>query len=111
MNTTGGGYGIRFPDHYVTAFDYTKARELEASGENILGFEENGSGTSVGLGDQIDEALRHPIDDMGVTGYNNNEDLDLETARPDGEEQLFLASLAVHVKTISPMQIPRLDST
>ncbi|MXR40421.1 hypothetical protein GRX01_03495 [Halobaculum sp. WSA2] len=83
VNTTGGGRGIRFPEHYVTALDYTKARELEASEENVLGFEKNGSGTLVGLGDQIDEALRHLIDDMGVTGYNNNEDLDLETARPD----------------------------
>lgn len=78
-----GDTGSAFPEHYVTAFDYTKARELERADENILGYIQNESGTVVGLGDQIDEALRHLVDDMGVTGYNNNEDLNLGTARPD----------------------------
>ncbi|NHX37039.1 MULTISPECIES: hypothetical protein [Halolamina] len=78
-----GDEGTMFPEHYVTALDYTKARELESSDDNILGFGENKSGTLLAVGDEIDAVLMQLVDDMGVTGYNNNEDLDLESARPD----------------------------
>jgi len=81
VNTTGGGYGIRFPEHYVTAFDYTKARELEASDENILGLGENNNGEMVSVGSRIGGALFQLVDDMGITGYDVNEDRDLPQAR------------------------------
>lgn len=76
-----GDTGSMFPEHYVTAFDYDKGRKLES--EEVLGFRENESGTLVGLGDRIGETMRQLVDDMGVTGYNNNEDLNLDNARPD----------------------------
>jgi hypothetical protein len=76
-----GETGSMFPEHYVTAFDYDKGRQLES--EEVLGFRENESGTLVGLGDRIGETMRQLVDDMGVTGYNNNEDLNLDNARPD----------------------------
>lgn len=78
-----GDSGNIFPEHYVTALDYSKARELERADENILGFSENGNGTYMSVGDQIDETLIQMVDDMGITGYNNNEDWDLNNARPD----------------------------
>lgn len=75
VNTTGGGNGIRFPEHYVTAFDYEKARDLQSQG--ILGLESNGKGVINGVGDYLGVVLFQLVDDIGITGYDTNPDLDL----------------------------------
>ncbi len=76
-----GDEGTMFPEHYVTALDYTKARELESSDDNILGLGNNDSGGYVSVGDYIGDTLLELVDDMGITGYNNNPDRSLEEAR------------------------------
>ena len=80
VNTTGGGNGIRFPEHYVTALEYSKARELESSDDNILGMGENTVGGINSIGDYIGVVLYELVDDMGITGYNNNPDRDLSSS-------------------------------
>jgi len=78
VNTTGGGNGIRFSEHYVTALDYTKARELESE-ESVLRFndQENDQGGISGFGDYVALTLYQLVDDMGITGYDNNQDMDI----------------------------------
>jgi len=70
-----GDTGSMFPEHYVTALDYTKARQLES--ENILGLGNNGKGAINGVGDYLGVVLFQLVDDMGITGYDTNPDLDL----------------------------------
>ena len=69
-----GDEGAMFPEHYVTALDYTKARELES--EDILGLTENDAGVIIAVGDSIGVALFQMVDDMGITGFDNNPDRD-----------------------------------
>jgi|GEM_PF-7078489 len=76
-----GDEGTMFPEHYVTALDYTKARELENSDDDILGLGNNGSGGYVSVGDYIGDTLLELVDDMGITGYDNNPDRNLDQAR------------------------------
>jgi hypothetical protein len=76
-----GDEGTMFPEHYVTALDYTKARELESSEENILGLGENNAGGHVSIGDYIGDTLLELVDDKGITGYDNNQDRNLDQAR------------------------------
>jgi len=60
-----------FPEHFVTALDYSKARELELRNEDILGF-----GPSDGpvdndyesLGDEIGQFLTELVDDYHLSG-------------------------------------------
>ncbi|NLV09699.1 hypothetical protein GOC74_07125 [Halomicrobium mukohataei] len=74
-----GDEGSAFPEHYVTALDYTKARVLESSEENILGLDENSSGGLNATGDYIGQVLYQLVDDMSITGYDNNPDRNLDS--------------------------------
>lgn len=80
---TESDMGIRFPEHYVTAFDYRKARELESQG--LLGFEENTIGNMAGLGDMIANGLISFVDDESQY-WNESPDRNWEdnTSRIDG---------------------------
>ncbi|SDJ63853.1 hypothetical protein SAMN05216226_106148 [Halovenus aranensis] len=73
-DSESGESGNMFPEHYVTALDYTKARELES--EDILGLTENDAGVVNAVGDWVGVALFQMVDDMGITGYDNNPDRD-----------------------------------
>ncbi|WP_154018263.1 hypothetical protein [Halolamina sediminis] len=74
-----GDEGTMFPEHYVTALDYTKARELESSEDNILGLGENTFGGLNATGDYIGGVLFQLVDDMSITGYDNNPDRNLDS--------------------------------
>ena len=74
------GYGI--PEHFVTALDYTKVRELEQRDEDILGFGPNRSPSDNdqwSVGDKIDQFLNELVDDVYITGYSE----DGEEINPD----------------------------
>lgn len=75
-----GDTGSVFPEHYVTALDYEKARELESQG--ILGLGNNRSGGINAVGDYLGGTLIELVDDMGITGYDENTDRNLNDARP-----------------------------
>ncbi len=78
-NSEPGDTGNMFPEHYVTALDYTKARELESSEENILGLGGNTKGGINATGDYIGQVLYQLVDDMSITGYDNNPDRNLDS--------------------------------
>jgi hypothetical protein len=79
----GADKGVRLPEHYVTAFDYRKARELESQG--LLGFEKNTIGNMAGLGDMIANGLISFVDDESQY-WNQSPDRNWEdnTSRIDG---------------------------
>jgi len=70
------GYGV--PEHFVTALDYTKVRELEERDEDILGFGEawGTSDNQWSLGDEIAQFLHELVDD--AYGTVNNSDVNAE---------------------------------
>lgn len=74
-----GDSGSSFPEHYVTAFDYEKARELESQG--ILGLGKNKAGGFNAVGDSIGIVLFDLVDDMSITGYDTNPDRSLHDAQ------------------------------
>ncbi|MUV89131.1 hypothetical protein GJ629_03790 [Halapricum sp. CBA1109] len=78
-----GDTGSMFPEHYVTAFDYTKARQLESEG--VLGMGENDDGGINAVGDYLVQTMMHTIDDMGITGYDNNPDRKNKSLPTDGK--------------------------
>jgi hypothetical protein len=60
-----------FPEHFVTALDYTKARELELRNEDILGFGPDEGPTDndyKSLGDEIGQFLTELVDDYHLSG-------------------------------------------
>ena len=60
-----------FPEHFVTALDYTKARELELRNEDILGFGPNDGPADndyESLGDEIGQFLTELVDDYHLGG-------------------------------------------
>ena len=64
-----------FPEHFVTALDYTKARELELRNEDILGFGPNDGPNDndyESLGDEIGQFLTELVDDMYITGHSED---------------------------------------
>jgi len=64
-----------FPEHFVTALDYTKARELELRNQDILGFGPNDGPNDndyESLGDEIGQFLTELVDDMYITGYSED---------------------------------------
>jgi len=71
------GYGI--PEHFVTALDYTKVRELEQRDEDILGFGQNrgpSDNNQWSVGDEISQFLHELVDD--IHGAVNNPDVDYD---------------------------------
>jgi len=60
-----------FPEHFVTALDYSKARELELRNEDILGFGPNDGPADndyESLGDEIGQFLTELVDDYHLSG-------------------------------------------
>ncbi|RXK51712.1 hypothetical protein [Halorientalis pallida] len=88
--------GTMFPEHYVTAFDYEKARDLE--NEGILGLGENQNGNIVSVGSYIGDALFELVDDMGITGYNVNPDRDLPDATTEVSSPLVSDSFGMSLQ-------------
>lgn len=84
-NSEPGDGGTMFPEHYVTALDYTKARELERSEDGFFRFGMNDDGGYNSLGDYLIQTLMQSVDDMGVTGYDNNPDRKNIAAPADGK--------------------------
>jgi hypothetical protein len=80
-----GDSGSAFPEHYVTALDYTKARELERADEEFFRFGMNDEGGYNSLGDYLVQTMMETVDDMGVTGYDNNPDRENVAAPADGK--------------------------
>jgi len=76
-----------FPEHFVTALDYTKARELELRNEDILGFGPNPGPSDndyESLGDEIGQFLTQLVDDMYITGYQeDDQEINPDIDRPD----------------------------
>ncbi len=76
-----------FPEHLVTALDYTKARELELRNEDILGFGPNPGPSDndyESLGDDIGRFLTQLVDDMYITGYQeDDQEINPDIDRPD----------------------------
>lgn len=71
------GYGV--PEHFVTALDYTKVRELEERDEDILGFGPNrgpSDNNQWSVGDEISQFLHELVDD--AYGTVNNSDVNTE---------------------------------
>jgi hypothetical protein len=60
-----GEPGTRFPEHYVTPFDYTKARQLEA--QDKIGLITDPVGNQRGLGDEIAIALTQLVSDENAS--------------------------------------------
>ncbi|WP_133305075.1 hypothetical protein [Halonotius pteroides] len=77
-----------FPEHFVTALDYSKARELELRNEDILGFGPNDGPADndyESLGDEIGQFLTELVDDQYVTGYvEDGEEINQDINRQDG---------------------------
>jgi len=60
-----------FPEHFVTALDYSKVRELELRNEDILGFGPNDGPADndyESLGDEIGQFLTELVDDYYFSG-------------------------------------------
>jgi hypothetical protein len=79
-----------FPEHFVTALDYSKARELELRNEDILGFGPNdGPNTDkyLSLGDQIGQFLTELVDDYGFTGFHGEDGTDINPDMNIGTEE------------------------
>ena len=79
-----------FPEHFVTALDYTKARELELRNEDILGFGPADASTTdkyLSLGDQIGQFLTELVDDYGFTGYEGEDGTDINPDMNIGTEE------------------------
>ena len=79
-----------FPEHFVTALDYSKARELELRNEDILGFGPANASTTnkyLSLGDQIGQFLTELVDDYGFTGYEGEDGTDINPDMNIGTEE------------------------
>jgi hypothetical protein len=72
-----------FPEHYVTVFDYSKARELESEG--ILGIESR-LDINNGVGGYLIAGMINTVDDTGPhVWYKDNPDVNHEHSRdPEG---------------------------
>jgi hypothetical protein len=79
-----GDPGARFPEHYVTALDYTKARELEKRETDYFPFGINDDGGYVSVGDYFVWSMMEMVDDMGITGYDINPDIENIGVPTDG---------------------------
>ena len=69
-----GSYGTMFPQHYVTAADYTKGRKLEKQQAINLG-DKNQKGDTRGFGDYMGVMLNELVDDLG-RGWSDSQNPD-----------------------------------
>ena len=76
-----------FPEHFVTALDYSKARELGLRNEDILGFGPNDGPADNdydSLGDEIGRFLTQLVDDLYITGYSEDgQEINPDIDRPE----------------------------